>query len=73
VEDRSPADRAGLAEGDVIVEFDGSPVSGIDDLHRLLTEERVGVRSTMAVLRGDQRRTLNVTPAESPGRSNASR
>jgi S1-C subfamily serine protease len=73
VEDKSPADRAGLAEGDVIVEFSGSPVSGIDDLHRLLTEERVGVRSPITVLRNDEKRTFDVTPTESPGRTGGTR
>jgi S1-C subfamily serine protease len=66
VEPGSPADRAGLAEGDVVVEFAGAPVSGIDDLHRLLTEDRVGARCPIAVLRGGERRRFDVTPAESP-------
>ena len=61
-----PAAKSGLAEGDVIVLFDGAPVSGIDDLHRLLTDERIGQRTSMTVLRRGQRRTLTITPGELP-------
>jgi S1-C subfamily serine protease len=64
IEDDGPADRAGLREGDVIVGFDGEPVTGIDDLHRVLTDERVGVRSTITVLRDGDERLIDVTPAE---------
>src|SRR2546430_13113971 len=46
VEPDSPAARARLASGDVIVEFDGSAVTGIDDLHRLLTADRIGDRKS---------------------------
>ncbi len=68
VEPNSPARRAGLREGDVIVAFAGESVAGIDDLHRLLTEERVGVRSEVTVLRGSERMTLAILPEETPGR-----
>ncbi len=55
---------AGLAGGDIIVAFDGVPVGDIDDLHRLLTEERVGQAMTVTVLRRGQRLDLAVTPRE---------
>src|ERR1051325_5642061 len=45
------AARAGLEAGDIICGFDGHPVRGIDDLHRLLTEERVGARVPVRILR----------------------
>jgi S1-C subfamily serine protease len=64
VEPGGPADRAGLEEGDVIVGFDGCPVAGIDDLHRLLTEERVGIWTRLTVLRGPERLTLDIIPRE---------
>lgn len=64
IEDGSPADKAGLYEGDVIIEFDGRPINGIDDLHRVLTEERIGVKTEMTVLRGDERRVLKIQPRE---------
>src|SRR5262249_17539211 len=59
----SPAARAGLREGDLIVGFDGKPTGGIDELHRLLTEERAGRSIAMAVVRGSERLTLTVVPA----------
>jgi S1-C subfamily serine protease len=63
VEAGSPAARAGLREGDVIVEIGGVPVSGMDDLHRLLTEERISVEVVLAVLRRfTEMAQLRVTP-----------
>ena len=40
-EPNTPASRAGLRDGDVIIAFNGKPITGIDDLHRQLTGERV--------------------------------
>jgi S1-C subfamily serine protease len=60
----SPAQRAGLAEGDVIIGFDDRPVSGIDDLHKLLTGERVGRKSSITVIRGTEKLALEVTPGQ---------
>lgn len=64
-ENTSPAQRAGLREGDVIIELDGQPVASIDDLHRLLTEERVGVRSSLTVIRHSEQLVLYIVPEES--------
>ena len=64
VEPGGPAHRAGLDEGDVIIELDAHPVAGIDDLHRLLTEERVGVRTLLRVLRGADKLSLDIVPSE---------
>jgi S1-C subfamily serine protease len=66
LEENSPASRAGLRKGDVILGFGGTPVSGIDDLHRLLTDDRIGVPAPLVVLRRGERRQLVVVPAESP-------
>jgi S1-C subfamily serine protease len=52
-------------EGDTIVGFDGKPTNGIDDLHKLLTDERIGRRSSVVVIRGTQKLELSVTPQES--------
>jgi S1-C subfamily serine protease len=60
----SPAQRAGLREGDVIVALDGKPVAGVDDLHRLLTDARVGVSSSLTVLRWTEKLELQVVPEE---------
>jgi S1-C subfamily serine protease len=65
VEPNGAAQRAGLREGDIVVAFDGAPVAAIDDLHRLLTEARLGVRAPLTVIRGTERLTLEVTPEES--------
>ncbi len=64
VEEGSPAKRAGLREGDIIVALEGQPVAGIDDLHRLLTEVRVGVSSTLTVVRWTEKLELKVVPEE---------
>jgi S1-C subfamily serine protease len=68
VEADGPADRTGLQEGDVIVGLDGQPVAGIDHLHRLLTEERVGVWTRLTVLRGDDKLVLDIIPREAHDR-----
>ena len=64
-EENSPARGGGVREGDVIIAFDDHPTSGIDDLHKLLTEERIGHNSSLQVIRGTQRVNLSVIPEES--------
>jgi S1-C subfamily serine protease len=55
---------AGLRPGDAIVAFAGAPVSGIDDLHRLLTEESIGRATTITVLRRGEIQQRTVVPRE---------
>lgn len=70
VERPSPASRAGLLEGDVIVGFGDRPIAGIDDLHRLLSEKQVGAQAPLTVLRGSEKLVLRIVPEESrPGGS----
>src|SRR3989449_281336 len=57
VEPNSAAERAGLREGDMIVAYGEHPTAGIDDLHRLLVEEKVGVRAAMTIVRRSHRPT----------------
>ncbi|HET7891422.1 MAG TPA: trypsin-like peptidase domain-containing protein [Candidatus Sulfotelmatobacter sp.] len=64
VEENSPAKRAGLREGDVIIALDGHPVAGVDDLHRVLTDVRVGVSSALTVLRWTEKLELKIVPEE---------
>ena len=64
VTDGSPGKTAGLREGDVIIALDGKPVAGVDDLHRLLTDARVGVASLLTLLRHTEKVELRVMPAE---------
>jgi S1-C subfamily serine protease len=66
VENGSPAATAGLREGDIVVRFGDRWVGGVDDLHRILTEEQVGVGAPMVVLRGVQKVSLTVVPREAP-------
>jgi S1-C subfamily serine protease len=61
-----PAARAGLEAGDLIVAYDGQPVGGIDDLHRLLTAERIGQAVTVSVLRRTRKLELAATAVERP-------
>jgi len=65
VEPASPAAKAGLREGDVIVAYAGTAVTAVDDLQRVLTGEQVGVPAAITILRDWQRRDMMVTPVES--------
>jgi S1-C subfamily serine protease len=63
VEDGSPASQAGIREGDILIAIDGEPVRGLDDLHRLLTEDRIGRPAPIALLRRfSEKLTLEVVP-----------
>jgi S1-C subfamily serine protease len=59
-----PAKRADLQSGDVVVSFDGTAVTGVDDLHRALTQERAGIEVPLRVLRRAELLTVRVTPLE---------
>lgn len=59
-----PAEAAGLKEGDLLVALDERPILGIDDLHLLLTHERVGRPAVATIVRGEQQLEVAVTPAE---------
>ena len=61
----SPARKAGVREGDIIVGFDDHSIAGIDDLHKLLTEERIGHKSSLVIIRGTEKLSLEVIPEES--------
>src|SRR6185503_3171966 len=64
VETNSPAAVAGLRDGDVVLALDGEAVTGIDDLHRLLTADRIGSSAPLTILRSAQRQQLTVVPSE---------
>ena len=64
VEENSPAKRAGLRENDVIVALEGQPVAGVDALHRVLTDVRVGVSCSLTILRWTEKLELSVVPEE---------
>ena len=64
VERGSPAERAGLMSGDIILSLDGLPVTGADDLIRLLTADKIGREISLDVLRRTERRTFSLTAEE---------
>ncbi|MEM9155606.1 MAG: trypsin-like peptidase domain-containing protein [Cyanobacteria bacterium P01_F01_bin.33] len=65
LESNSPAQRAGLRERDVIVEFGERPVATIDDLHRLLTKDQIGKQLSVKALRQSAPVKLVIEPEES--------
>jgi S1-C subfamily serine protease len=65
IEPGSPAERAGLVAGDVIVSLNGHPVAGIDDLHRLLGAEAIGAKLPITIVRGAEKRDLDIVPQDS--------
>jgi S1-C subfamily serine protease len=60
----SAAKEAGLLAGDLVIDFDGYPIRGIDDLHKLLTDERIGKQIPITVIRGVNKLTFTVGPRE---------
>jgi len=68
VESDSPAKKAGLLLGDVLVGFDGKPVSALRDLGGVLTEEAIGKASKVRIIRGGKIEELSITPGAAPER-----
>jgi S1-C subfamily serine protease len=64
VEADGPARTAGLRDGDIIVALDQYPVTSLDDLHRLLTEDRIGATVILGILRGVERTDLRARVAD---------
>ena len=64
VERGAPAEKAGLEPGDVILALNGAAVNGIDDLHRALTADFIGVAVELSVLRRTRLLKIRVTPSE---------
>jgi S1-C subfamily serine protease len=65
IEKNSPAERAGLREGDLIVAFNGEPIGSVHDLHKVLVGEQIGVSATLTVIRHTEKLELPILPAES--------
>lgn len=64
VEEGSPAQKAGVQQGDVILSLDDFATGGIDDLHRLLNESRIGIPASLAVVRHNEILKLSIVPEE---------
>jgi|MudIll2142460700_1097286.scaffolds.fasta_scaffold09465_4 S1-C subfamily serine protease len=57
---RGPAGESGILPGDVVVEMNAKPVESVDDLHRVLSEVAHGDIARLDVLRGAERRVVEV-------------
>ena len=69
IEAGSPAEQAGIREGDVMIEFGGAAIAGIDDLQRVLTSDRIGARIPITLIRGTEKVSAEIVPAEAPRRA----
>jgi S1-C subfamily serine protease len=67
VEKDSPAQRAGLREGDVLIAFNERPIGTIHDLHKMLVGEQIGVSAKLLIIRHTEKLELSILPAESRG------
>ena len=66
VEPESPAAKAGLVSGDIVVGLGSEPVTGVDALHRLMTADRIGQKIPLEVLRLTRKLSLTIEPAARP-------
>src|SRR5262249_14670969 len=66
VEKNSPAERAGLREGDLIIGFNEKPIGSVHDLHKILVGEQIGISATLTVVRHTEKLEMSILPAESP-------
>jgi len=64
VEGGSPADRAGLRDGDLLVAFAGKPIDSVDDLHRILRDWAPGAAAELTIVRRGQMLEVAITPSE---------
>jgi S1-C subfamily serine protease len=64
LEAKGPAAGAGVELGDILIAIDGKAVEGVDDLVRLLTEDRVGRATELSLLRGVEMKRVAVVPLE---------
>ena len=64
LEPDSPAKRAGLQEGDIIVAFNDKTISQIDELHRQLVAAAIGIPAEITLIRRTEKIHLTVIPEE---------
>jgi S1-C subfamily serine protease len=68
VEPNSPAKKAGLLIGDVVLSLDGNKVGSLHDIERLLTQELIGKAVKLAVLRSEKLTELTIVPEDAASR-----
>ena len=66
VPNNTPASKAGLKAGDIIVEFAGKTVHNPQDLQGVVEESKIGTSQPLVVVRDGKRLTLSATPGEQP-------
>jgi S1-C subfamily serine protease len=62
-----PAAKAGLQPGNIVLALGGEPVTGADDLVRLLGGDRIGIETSLSVIAGSELKQVVVVPAERTG------
>ena len=66
VDDYSPAEKAGLKIGDIIIEADGQTVENMDDLNKIKNSHQIGDTMTLKIYRSGEEKTIELTLAEQP-------
>ena len=66
VEDYSPAEKAGLKIGDIIIEADGQTVESMDDLNEVKNSHQIGDTMTLKIYRNGEEKTVELTLVEQP-------
>ena len=64
IEKNSPAERAGLRTGDLIVAFNDQPIGSVHDLHKVLVNDQIGVTARLTIIRHTEKLELSILPAE---------
>jgi S1-C subfamily serine protease len=65
VEKNSPAERAGLRQGDLIVAFNSQPIASVHHLHKVLVGEQINVTASLTIIRHTEKLDVRILPAES--------
>jgi len=63
-----PADKAGLKDGDIIIEADGKKIDGPDALRRILAKKKPGDVLKLKILRGDKKKDIELRLGRRPRR-----
>ncbi|HTY08023.1 MAG TPA: trypsin-like peptidase domain-containing protein [Candidatus Edwardsbacteria bacterium] len=66
VQEDTPADKAGLKLGDVIVSFDGQAVSSVSQFRQVVADTKVGAAVKIVLIRDKKQQTVSATLAEMP-------